>query len=209
MWWFRVTHKKPLSLCQELEQKARKETGEVGRRVRRKGKVISMAGMWQASSYRQLEFRLISEVKYLDNDDRVTLVTAKEDMFYSERVSYNESNYIIGKQTKQMRWRISTWKKKYKWQKKPLKTYSNLLIIKDMKMKIKYNFHISNTRYQKTERMFDVSESVVTWAQPYAVIGSMSRKAKHFTLGIYLKSLKAPVFLAQRVLPRNYLILKG
>ena len=36
-------------------------------------------------------------------------------------------------------------------------------------MKIKYNFHISNTRYQKTERMFDVSESVVTWAQPYRV----------------------------------------
>lgn len=42
-------------------------------------------------------------MKYLDNDDRVTLVIAKEDMFYSERVSHSESNYIIGKQAKQMR----------------------------------------------------------------------------------------------------------
>lgn len=131
-------------------------------------------------------------------------------MFYSERASYNESNYIIGKQTEQMRWRISTWRKKYKWQKKPLKTYSNLLIIKDMKKKIKYNFHISNNKYQKTERMFDASVSVVTWAEPYAVIGSMSRKAKHFIWESILKKLlKAPVFLAQRVLTRHYLILKG
>lgn len=43
-----------------------------------------------------------------------------------------------------------------------MKTYSNLLIIKDMKKKIKYNFHISNNKYQKTERMFDASVSVVT-----------------------------------------------
>ena len=110
-------------------------------------------------------------------------------MFYSERASYNESNYIIRKQTEQMRWRISTWRKKYKWQKKkPLKTYSNLLI-KDMKMKIKYNFHIPNTNYQKTERIFDASVSVVSWAQPHAVIGTMSRKAEPFTLGIYLEEI--------------------
>ena len=38
-------------------------------------------------------------------------------MFYNERASYNGSNYIIGKQTEQMRWRVSTWRKKYKWQK--------------------------------------------------------------------------------------------
>lgn len=42
-------------------------------------------------------------MKWLDNDDRVILVITKEGMSYSERASYNESNYIIGKQTEQMR----------------------------------------------------------------------------------------------------------
>ena len=95
--------------------------------------------------------------------------------------------------------------------KKASKTYSKLLVIKDMKIKIKYNFYFSNIKYQKTERMFDASETAVTWAHPYAIIGSMSGHViwgKQNTLlweFILKKSLKAQIFLAQRLLTRHYL----